>query len=181
MQVHYGVGRHAAYIPPSELVKAVQWIWLSVPFSTMSACWAKISISLLILRMINRNRAYAILLWTLIFLLFTINLLLTLITFAQCTPVSWLWGQLDPILAGHSGSCWTPDVQKNYGYFQGGMVSNLCLVFFSPCCHSCNQHILRLQFANILLTLKSILRILRPRARPLSDLNHQRPQDRAKA
>lgn len=79
----------------------------------------------------NRNRAYTILLWTLIFLLFIINLLLTIITFAQCTPASWLWDQLDPTLAKYSGSCWTPDVQKNYGYFQGGMFSSPCLVFLS--------------------------------------------------
>lgn len=48
MPVHCGVGRHAAYIPPPDLVRAVQWSWLSVPFSTASTCWGNISISLLI-------------------------------------------------------------------------------------------------------------------------------------
>lgn len=148
MQVHYGVGRHAAYISPPQLVKAVQWIWLSTPFSTMSACFGKISISLLILRMINRNRSYTIFLWTLIFLLFVINLLLTIITFSQCTPASWLWDQLNPALAGYSGSCWHPNIQKNYGYFQGGMICSSLSYSFRSYGHLCNRPVLPLESAN---------------------------------
>ncbi len=131
MEVHYGVGRHAVHIPPPDLIKAVQWIWISAPFSTMSACFGKISIALLILRMINRNRAYSVFLWSLIVLLFVINLVLTIITFAQCTPVEWLWDQLNP-MAGYTGTCWHPDIQKNYGYFQGAFsaFSDLVLALF---------------------------------------------------
>ncbi|KAK3314345.1 integral membrane protein [Apodospora peruviana] len=131
MEVRYGVGKHAAHIPPPDLIKAVEWIWISAPFSTMSACFGKISIALLILRMINRNKTYTIFLWTLIVLLFIINLLLTIITFAQCTPVTWLWDQLNPA-AGYVGSCWDPNIQKNYGYFQGAFsaVSDLVLALF---------------------------------------------------
>lgn len=39
MHVHCGVGKHAAYISPPDLVQAVPWSWLSVPLSTVSACW----------------------------------------------------------------------------------------------------------------------------------------------
>ncbi|KAK0706041.1 hypothetical protein B0T26DRAFT_625829, partial [Lasiosphaeria miniovina] len=131
MEVHYGVGKHAAYIAPPDLIKAVEWIWISAPFSTMSACFGKISIALLIMRMINRNRAFSAFLWTLIVLLFLINLFLTVITFAQCTPVTWLWDQLNPF-AGYQGSCWDPNIQKNYGYFQGAFsaFSDLVLALF---------------------------------------------------
>lgn len=65
--------------------------------------------------MINRNRAYTILVGALIFLLFIINLLLTVIIFAQYAPDSWLSGQLSPTLAGFCGSYWDPDVQTDYG------------------------------------------------------------------
>lgn len=181
MQVHYGVGRHTAYIPQPKLVKAVQWIWLSTPFSTMSACWGKISISLLILRMINRKVAYTIFLWTLIFLLFIINVLLTIVTFAQCKPASWLWDQLNPSLAGYHGSCWNPNIQKNYGYFQGGKTYSILSHLLFLRAHLCDQPILSLKPANILLMIKSILRILRPCARPISNLDHQRPEDTVKA
>lgn len=122
MEVKYGVGKHAADIPAPDLLKAVEWIWISAPFSTMSACFGKISIALLILRMINRKKAYTIFLWTLIVLLFIINLVLAIITFAQCTPVTWLWDQLNPAIKDH-GSCWNPNIQKDYGYFQGCMLS----------------------------------------------------------
>lgn len=93
----------------------------------MTACWGKISISLLVSRMIHRKRAYKIFLWTLIFLLFITNILVTIITFTQCTPASWLWDQLDPTLAGYRGSCWDPLIQKYYRCFQGGMVSTALL------------------------------------------------------
>ncbi|CAN8103136.1 unnamed protein product [Discula destructiva] len=119
IEVHYAVGRHAAYIQAPELVKAIQWIWLSAPFSTMSACFGKISIALLILRMTTHNRPYTIFLWTLIVLLFAVNLLLTIITFAQCTPASWLWDQFNAAAVENKGTCWDPKIQKDYGYFQG--------------------------------------------------------------
>lgn len=61
-----------------------------------------------------------IFLWILIVLLFVINLLLTIITSAQCNPASWLWDQFNPTIAGYSGSCWIPNIRENYGYFQGG-------------------------------------------------------------
>lgn len=60
MEVYYGVGKHAAYIQPPDLMMAIKWIWLSAPFPIMSACFGKISIALLILRMVNRNKAHTI-------------------------------------------------------------------------------------------------------------------------
>lgn len=85
----------------------------------MSACFGKISIALLLMRIMNRNKPYEIFLWGLIVILFVVNLLLTILTFSQCTPVTYLWDQLNPEVA-YKGSCWDPHIQKNYGYFQGG-------------------------------------------------------------
>jgi hypothetical protein len=57
--VEYGVGQHAVYIEPSNLINAVKWIWLSTPFSTMSACFGKVSIALLLMRILGtRNKGY---------------------------------------------------------------------------------------------------------------------------
>ena len=94
-------------------------IWLTTPFSTFSACFGKISIALLLMRMMNRNRPYEVFLWGLIVILFVVNLLLTILTFSQCTPVTYLWDQLNPKV-DYKGSCWDPHIQRNYGYFQGG-------------------------------------------------------------
>lgn len=123
-EVEYGVGQHAMYLPPPDLIEAVKWIWLSTPFSTMSACFGKISIALLLMRIINRNKFYTGFLWTLIALLLIVNVVLNIITFAQCRPVWWLWEQLNPMTTSH-GSCWDPNVQKYYGYFQGGTYNPL--------------------------------------------------------
>jgi hypothetical protein len=118
--VHYGVGQHASYIAPPNLVNAVQWIWLSTPFSTMSACFGKVSIALLLMRILgNRNKGYTTFLWGLIVLLILVNVFLSIVTFAQCTPVTYLWDQLNP-MATYKGRCWDFNIQKNYGYFQGG-------------------------------------------------------------
>jgi len=85
----------------------------------MSACFGKISIALLLMRIMNRNKPYEIFLWGLIVILFVVNLLLTILTFSQCTPVTYLWDQLNPEV-GYKGSCWDRHIQQNYGYFQGG-------------------------------------------------------------
>jgi cell division protein FtsW (lipid II flippase) len=128
--VHYGVGQHAAYIDPPNLINAVKWIWLSTPFSTMSACFGKVSIALLLMRILGtRKKRYTYFLWVLIVLLILINIFLSVITFAQCTPVAYLWDQLNPMVM-YKGKCWDPNIQKYYGYFQGGK-SNVP----GPCWH----------------------------------------------
>jgi len=119
MEVHYGVGRHAMYLDPDNIIEAVKMIWLTTPFSTMSACFGKISIALLLKRIINRNRIQVAFLWSLIISLLLVNLLLTIITFAQCRPAKFLWEQFNPQVP-YKGKCWSPKVQRNYGYFQGG-------------------------------------------------------------
>jgi hypothetical protein len=133
LEVYYGVGRHAVYLPPPNLIKAVEVIWLTAPFSTMSACFGKISIALLLMRIDSRNAVYKTFLWCMIVTLFIVNLLLTIITFSQCTPVTFLWDRLNPHV-NYSGSCWDPHVQQNYGYFQGGTSHRLpCNMTLIPC------------------------------------------------
>ncbi|KAJ2990118.1 hypothetical protein NUW58_g3112 [Xylaria curta] len=116
LMVHYGVGRHALYLSEDERANAVYYIWLSVPFSPGSAAVGKVSIALLLLRLMNRNRKLEAFLWVLIFSLVVVNLVLIIITFAQCTPVTFLWNR---VRSGAHGTCWAPSIQQDYGYFQG--------------------------------------------------------------
>ncbi|KAI1125486.1 hypothetical protein F5Y10DRAFT_268024 [Nemania abortiva] len=129
LMVHYGVGRHAIYLREEQRVNAVYMIWLSAPFSPSSAAVGKISIALLLLRLMNRNRWWETFLWILISLLVIVNLLLIIITFAQCTPVTFLWNRVG---SGAHGTCWPPTVQQDYGYFQGAFsaFSDLILAVF---------------------------------------------------
>lgn len=127
--VHHGVGRHALYLEEDQRVNAVYMIWLSVPFSPGSAAFGKVSIALFLKRLINRNRWQEAFLWILIFLLFAVNLVLVIVTFAQCTPVTFLW---DRVKTASQGTCWSPTVQQYYGYFQGAFSawSDLVLALF---------------------------------------------------
>jgi hypothetical protein len=74
------VGRHAAYLDPDNIINPVKMIWLTTPISTMSACFGKVSIALLLKRIINRNKIQVAFLWSLIISLLIVNLLLTIIT-----------------------------------------------------------------------------------------------------
>ncbi|KAI1138504.1 integral membrane protein [Hypoxylon sp. FL0543] len=129
LMVHHGVGRHALYLEEEQRVNAVYMIWLSVPFSPGSAALGKISIALFLIRLINRNRLQKSFLWALIFLLVIVNLILVVVTFAQCTPVTFLWERVG---TGAHGTCWAPTVQQYYGYFQGAFSawSDLVLALF---------------------------------------------------
>jgi hypothetical protein len=131
LAVHYGVGRHALYLTDDQRVNAVYMIWLAVPFSPGSAAFGKVSIALLLMRIMNRNRFREAFLWVLIFLLFAVNLVLIIITFAQCQPVTFLWQRVSSS-PPPGGSCWDPSIQRNYGYFQGAFSawSDLVLALF---------------------------------------------------
>ncbi|KAI0114298.1 integral membrane protein [Nemania sp. FL0031] len=129
LMVHYGVGRHTVYLEEKQRVNAVYMIWLSVPFSPGSAAAGKISIALLLRRLMNRNRWQEAFLCVLITLLIIVNLMLVIITFSQCTPVTFLW---DRVGSGFQGTCWSPAIQQDYGYFQGAFsaFSDLVLALF---------------------------------------------------
>ncbi|CAJ2500227.1 Uu.00g030800.m01.CDS01 [Anthostomella pinea] len=129
LMVHYGVGRHTVFLTEEQRVRAVFYIWLSVPFSPGSAAVGKISIAFLLMRLMNRDRRREAFLWTLIALLIIVNMLLIIITFAECRPVTFLWDRVGTVA---HGTCWSPTVQQDYGYFQGAFsaFSDLVLALF---------------------------------------------------
>lgn len=128
--VHYGVGRHAIYLSEDQRVNAVYMIWLSVPFSPGSAAFGKVSIALLLMRLMNRSRWREIFLWVLIFFLFAMTLVLIIVTFSQCTPVSFLWNRVRVVPP--LGACWEHTIQQDIGYLQGTFSawSDLVLALF---------------------------------------------------
>ncbi|MCJ1433388.1 hypothetical protein MMC27_002748 [Xylographa pallens] len=113
LEVHYGVGRHIYYLTPGNIEQTGKMVWMTEPFSTMSACFGKISIAFQLLRIINKqNRWQAHILWFMIGSLFLVNVVCLIITFAQCTPVYALWDRT-------VGTCWSPLIQLDSGYVQG--------------------------------------------------------------
>ena len=117
LEVHFGVGRHIMYLEPNSVTAAVKMIWMTQPFSTFSACFGKISVALLLMRLMNRNRTQEAILWFIIISLIAINLFCTLMTFLQCSPVWELWDGPHP-----NPHCWDPKIGQDAGYAQAGML-----------------------------------------------------------
>ena len=116
LQVHYGVGRHLVYLiqDPARLEKALMYVQFSQPFSTFSSCFAKISVALLLMRLMARNRTRELFLWFIIGLLLVVNTVFNIVTFTQCRPVRYLWSVV------RDGHCINGDVNTDLGYLQGG-------------------------------------------------------------
>lgn len=114
-EVHYGTGRHVYYLSAHQRVMAVKLNWVTQAFHIMSTCFGKISIVILMLRIIGNSKRQAWFLYSIISALFVISVVCVAFIFAQCTPASALW---DPAVVG---KCWSPVVQQSYGYFTACM------------------------------------------------------------
>lgn len=114
-EVYYGTGRHVYYLSAHQRVMAVKLNWVTQAFHIMSTCFGKISIVILMLRIIGNSKRQAWFLYSIISALFVISVVCVAFIFAQCTPASTLW---DPAVVG---KCWSPVVQQNYGYFTACM------------------------------------------------------------
>ncbi|KAK0626345.1 hypothetical protein B0T14DRAFT_492690 [Immersiella caudata] len=97
----------------SDPSRALEFDVLGQPWYLMSATLSKISICLLFISLLGRDRQWKILLGFLIFLMAGVNFSFSLAMNLQCRPLEKLWR---PNVAG---DCWDPSVQLNFGYFQG--------------------------------------------------------------
>ncbi|KAL4863797.1 hypothetical protein BDV12DRAFT_206165 [Aspergillus spectabilis] len=110
---HYGTGRHAADLTEYQRVASTKFNWLSQGFHVMSTNWGKVSVGLFLLRIINKVKHHKPVMYAGILLLTIINSVCVYTIYGQCTPTARLWD------ANVEGSCWEPNVQKNYAFFQG--------------------------------------------------------------
>ena len=111
-EVAYGAGRHYETLDSLEKVMAVKLNWVSQPFTIFSCGVGKISIALLLLRIMPKNKIRERFLYTLITLLVIINTICVAFIFGQCSPARKLW---EPSI---NGSCLKPYVQQDVGFFQ---------------------------------------------------------------
>ena len=108
--------RHLVYLTPEQQSMAVKYNWISQPWGIFAFATGKISIALLLLRLIGPKTIWRKwILYSTIISVFIINALGCILTFVQCNPPYALWTpQL--VAAGHA-SCWNPQVQSNYAMF----------------------------------------------------------------
>ncbi|KAL4939183.1 hypothetical protein BDV06DRAFT_231231 [Aspergillus oleicola] len=126
LSAHYGTGRHAANLSAYETIQSTKFNWLSQGFHVMSTNWGKVSVGIFLLRIIQKVKHHRPVMYGGIVLLTIINVVCVYTIYGQCTPAAKLWD------ANVEGSCWDPDLQKNYAFFQGSSsaLSDLILAVY---------------------------------------------------
>ena len=117
LSAHYGTGRHALNLTDYEKIQSTKFNWLSQGFHVMSTNWGKVSVGLFLLRIIQKVKHHRPVMYGGIVLLTIINTVCVYTIYGQCTPTAKLWD------SDVEGSCWNPNLQKNYAFFQGCMFS----------------------------------------------------------
>ncbi|KAL4783830.1 hypothetical protein BJX76DRAFT_243187 [Aspergillus varians] len=120
---HYGTGRHANDLTDYQRIQSIKFNWLSQGFHVMASNWGKVSVGLFLLRIIKKVKHHEPAMYATIVILTIINSVCVYTIYGQCTPAARLW---DPNV---DGSCWDPNIQKDYAFFQGSISAFSDLAF----------------------------------------------------
>ncbi|TWU70622.1 hypothetical protein ED733_000770 [Metarhizium rileyi] len=113
-----GIGgmRHLSYLSPAEKLEAGKWSWISQPFVIMGFATGKISVGLLLLRVVwetaHWRKRMVIFAISSAFVITVINIVLT---FAQCSPPEALWNPA--LVASGEATCLPPYIQTDFAIF----------------------------------------------------------------
>ena len=108
--------RHLFYLSPPEQGLAVKYNWITQPWGIFGFAMGKISVALLILRIIGPNTVVRKwILYIAMVSVLIINALGCVLTFVQCGPPAALW-QPQLVSAGQA-TCWDASVQEDYAIF----------------------------------------------------------------
>ncbi|KLJ09896.1 hypothetical protein EMPG_14692 [Blastomyces silverae] len=127
--IHYGTGRHVYYLNDHQKVQANKFNWISQGFHVMSTNWGKVSIGFFLLRIVDRAKRQRYVFFGGMVLLTIVNSVCVYTIYGQCTPTTALWNGTGP---GKEGSCWHPNIQRDYAFFQGSFsaASDLVLALY---------------------------------------------------
>ena len=115
--IYHGTGRHIFYLNDYQKVQANKFNWISQGFHVMSTNWGKVSVALFLLRIVGRERRRKLIFGAGMVLLTIVNAVCVYTIYGQCTPTTALWEGQGP----GKGTCWNPNIQRNYAFFQGCM------------------------------------------------------------
>jgi hypothetical protein len=131
-----GWGRHFFYLDDTQRINAMEAVFVSEPLgkwnlrllkphhwrsftdvtvAIMCSTLGRVSFMFLMLRLFGNTKARRWLLYFLMAEQLIVNLFTCITIFTQCGNVLSLW---DPV--GHPSKCWSPNVQTDTGYVQGG-------------------------------------------------------------
>lgn len=108
--------RHLYDLTPQQQSKAVEINWITQPWVIFGFATGKISVALLILRIIGPKAFWRS--WTLYFCMVTVFIFNTvdcIITFTQCNPPKALW--TPSLVTSGDAKCWNPHIQSDYAIF----------------------------------------------------------------
>ena len=92
VSVHYGLGRHFYFIPAQQQTQVIKWNWIVEPVAIVPLPLAKISVALLLLRLMRPIVHWRKWILCLALALYTvITFLCGLFAIIQCDPPSALW------------------------------------------------------------------------------------------
>ncbi|QSS58392.1 integral membrane protein [Histoplasma capsulatum] len=114
--IHYGTGRHVYYLNDYQKVQANKYNWVSQGFHVMSTNWGKVSVAFFLLRIVDRAKRQRYIFFVGMVVLTIVNSVCVYTIYGQCTPTTALWNGVGP---GKKGSCWHPNIQRDYAFFQG--------------------------------------------------------------
>ena len=129
--------RHLYYLTPDERVLAGKWSWISQPFVIMGFATGKISVGLMLLRIMGPNtvwRRYLVLFA--ISTAFVISCINVVLTYAQCSPVDALWNP--SLIAEGKATCLKPSIQTDFAIFLSSKYPASCLPT-RPCADDYHQ------------------------------------------
>ena len=111
--------RHLFYLTPQQAMSSIRLNWMTQPVIITSLAFGKISVALLILRILARSFWRRMFLYISMIGTFLFCWLGVVVTFAQCRPVQALW---DPkLLQTGKATCWNPKLETNISIFVGSM------------------------------------------------------------
>lgn len=87
----YGGGRHIWALSPDVVSQTTEINWVSQVFCIIGIATGKISVALLISRLMGKSKWRRIVLWVVSIITMLWSILIVIIIFAQCKPAQALW------------------------------------------------------------------------------------------
>lgn len=96
-----------------QIQNTVKWVFLCEFFSILSPGIGRIAYAFLLLGLVPPVQWRTRFLWSIMAIQFVVDIVTIIISFTQCRPLSKFWNHDVP------GTCWSPSVQQDTGFFQG--------------------------------------------------------------
>lgn len=114
----WGLGRHFYYLNDNERIQSVKFLYYCQGWGVASVMFGRLSFCCFLLKFVSTYRLRRLLLWFFIWSQVIVGPLTIILIYVQCgTHLHSLWDHSD------DEKCWSPDVQRDFGFFQSGRVS----------------------------------------------------------